>query len=237
MTLLHGGVRAAPSTIAGIVAWWDAGYQVFKDAGVTPCAVGDAVQQWNDLVNTNNLIQTTGANQPKYQTRGPKNVVRFDGSASYMAAASNSTLNLANVFTIFVVCSESTLFVDTTILTKQTGGYQARIAGSGKFQLWKDLTGAINDETLIIGQNAYYRVTMRRNGNASNSILINKDDKSGVINNPWTCVDNSSDLWVGHSVSPGPGAEWFPGDILAICLFNTSISDADAKTLNDYYLL
>jgi hypothetical protein len=40
---------------------------IFKDLGVTPAGIGDAVQQWNDAIAGNNFTQGTLGNRPTYQ--------------------------------------------------------------------------------------------------------------------------------------------------------------------------
>lgn len=70
-----------------LVAWWKADAGVFKDAGTTPAANNDTVQQWNDQSgHGNNLTQGTAGSRPTYKTAiiGSQAVVRCDGAASLM---------------------------------------------------------------------------------------------------------------------------------------------------------
>ncbi len=92
-----------PAPVAGPTIWLDATVGVFKDAGVTPAAFGDSVQQWNDQSgNGNNATQSTSGQRPIYATgvaRGNLPGLNFDNNDDGMTTG--ATINAP--YTVFAV--------------------------------------------------------------------------------------------------------------------------------------
>lgn len=73
-------VRPTPATILANVAHW---YRA--DQGIT---IATGVSQWNDLIGTAHLIQSTGANQPAYNATD----AAYNGQATVQSTATNMFL-------------------------------------------------------------------------------------------------------------------------------------------------
>lgn len=69
----------SPASLAGIAHWYRA------DQGIT---IATGVSQWNDLIGTAHLIQSTGANQPAYNATD----AGYNGQATVQSTATNMFL-------------------------------------------------------------------------------------------------------------------------------------------------
>lgn len=85
----------SPASLAGIAHWYRA------DQGIT---IATGVSQWNDLIGTAHLIQSTGANQPAYNATDAgyngQATVQSTAATMYLAAAGAVA---AQVFTVWFV--------------------------------------------------------------------------------------------------------------------------------------
>jgi hypothetical protein len=83
---------------SNLYLWLKADSSVYKDAGVTPAANGETVQQWNDQSgNGRNVSQATAGNRPTYLSGG------FNSSyptLSFAAASTNALLTATNSITV-----------------------------------------------------------------------------------------------------------------------------------------
>ena len=98
--------RWTPAKLSGLKLWLDAGHGVFSDAGTTPVAADDPVQQWNDLSgNGNHVVQATIGLQPLYKVNivNGKPVIRFDGVDDSLRKAGQIAGMENNKFTVVTV--------------------------------------------------------------------------------------------------------------------------------------
>jgi hypothetical protein len=88
-----------PTTIAGLWAAYTAGIGTYKDAGVTPAANGETVQQWNDRSgNGRNLAQATGTRRPTLVNNS--GLWSVDGSGAANCAIGIAAQSLPEPFTV-----------------------------------------------------------------------------------------------------------------------------------------
>lgn len=126
------------------VLWLRADAEVFTDAGITPAANGQAVQQWNDQSgNGNHVTQTVTVNKPEFRGADgiPKPGIYFDGT--------NRKVFLNNTLTNLVTAGTArTVFVAAR---RDCNTHSGGVIGGTLFTFRRG--GLIN--TLSYGANAY----------------------------------------------------------------------------------
>jgi hypothetical protein len=131
-----------PSQVTGLALWLRADAAVYKDAGTTPCADGDPVQQWNDQSgNANNASQTSTTSQPAYHTgiQNGKPAIRFNAShaTDTLPIPSSATLDITDHLAIFLAVKVPSIFTNTPFLIEKGmvsnySAYGIYIPASGK---------------------------------------------------------------------------------------------------------
>lgn len=126
------------------VLWLKADAEVFTDAGITPAANGQAVQQWNDQSgNGNHVTQTVTVNKPEFRVADgiPQPGIYFDGT--------NRKVFLNNTLTNLVTAGTArTVFV---VARRDCNVHSGGVLGGTLFTFRRG--GLIN--TLSYGANAY----------------------------------------------------------------------------------
>lgn len=126
------------------VLWLKADAEVFTDAGITPAANGQAVQQWNDQSgNGNHVTQTVTVNKPEFRVADgiPQPGIYFDGT--------NRKVFLNNTLTNLVTAGTArTVFV---VARRDCNVHSGGVLGDTLFTFRRG--GLIN--TLSYGANAY----------------------------------------------------------------------------------
>jgi hypothetical protein len=111
-SLLAQAVFQTPLELFGadLLVWCDAETSIFSDAGTTPAADTDTIQQWNDLSgNDFHLTQATGAARPVYDTTGfnsRPSVVFVTGD--YLVGGTDEIVFDGNEASIFMVVQITT---------------------------------------------------------------------------------------------------------------------------------
>ena len=94
---------------AGSLIWLKADAGVYTDAGITPAANGQTIQQWNDQSgNGYNVSQTTAVRKPTFIAAASdgKPALQFSG-AQIMSTLATVNWNATNVANFFIVCKTS----------------------------------------------------------------------------------------------------------------------------------
>ncbi len=93
-----------PGGVAGTTAWLRADEDVYNNAGITPAANGQTVQQWGSA-SSNFVTQLTGGNKPAFQTSLANfnpvvtfGTTKFMDFASSLGVTNSSDLQMTLVF-------------------------------------------------------------------------------------------------------------------------------------------
>lgn len=142
-----GGVGNSTSNIL----WLKADGNVYSDAGITPAANDNLVQQWNDHSgNANNVFQGTTANRPLCKSNfiNGKPVLRFDGIDDWMGLNINVPETNFSQFMVFKTNSNDgngSVIAITDALSPAAGAHDRQYGLIGNklgHRLW-------NEETIV----------------------------------------------------------------------------------------
>lgn len=232
-----------PASLPGLMCWFNASVGVFKDAGSTPAANGDTVQQWNNQSasgNCANLSQATALARPSYNTSGynsrPALVFTKASNACLNSNAFNiSGLNGATAASVFIVGKITTAnnASDRLLSTWITGagdtGPSAVIwwfeASTTTFSWYQ--TGARATETFATATN--YRLGNVYSGSAITMYINNV--QQAVTSYSFSFAASNYEVSVGCDDA---GAENSDITICQIVMTNNSISLADRNSLDTY---
>ena len=182
----HGGW--APTKLTNLVAWWDAtnSDSITKD-------VSDYVSAWNDLSgNGYHLTQTTGTNQPQWQSTVLNNKPGISFSTNdYMI---NTGLNTAQPLCVMFVIKNPS----TTVGSNEYVYDSEDAAGTNRVALIKESTAGADDYVLYAG-------TVRDTGYG---YLTTGEICMACYNNP---TDSSFRYNGAASSYGGAGAQTFDG--------------------------
>lgn len=213
--------------------WVKADAGAYKDAGVTLCADGDTVQQWNDQSgNGNNLSQATAGNRPTYRANivNALPVVRCSHAASsYLKDTGLAVAQPLTAALVFRTSTEATSYnpvvFDSTDNTSEVALQCVLNTGDVNGLRWLLYAGTAQSDVgrPDVGYNIHlFRVsggsaTYRLNGETVVSAAVGAHGLSGVQLGQGAFLDGSLD-----------------GDLCECLAYDSSLSDAETKQLEGY---
>lgn len=220
------GVPTSPP-LTNLILWLESDVGVFKDAGTTPAANNDTVQQWNDQSGTgNNESQATSANRPTFLTnqQNGKPAVSFTGNPVGMFVSPGAGSQLP--YHIFMVVR-----LDSTMATGGYifGGHRApgtqvgiTYRGSGNVRLG---TGNANGSNFAAGSNTWIILQTKVDPTAENFMALN----NGADFDTNTAGSQSWDQFpLGADPTNGAFAIMKVGEILVYKAWQTGANLAQA---------
>lgn len=204
---------------------------LFQDAAMTIPAVnqGDTVMAWKDTVSGLSAISPTSGNAYTLQfvqdSIGMWTPHLSAGATSFFLVASNSALNMGDVFTIALTLL-NTSSAAQQLLSKGTGAYGAAINTSGDFLVTEDLVAILYTSNQAFAQ--YTTAIWQKNG-ASNVLTFDGTDVTGSGTNA-TLGDTASSLSIGAQ----NGGFTFMGKLSSVFLNPAILSSGNLSALNTY---
>lgn len=205
---------------------------------------GGAVSQWNDKSgNSRNATQSISNSRPTLTSNAINGLpaLTLDGSDDYMVVPHNAALNMqiANS-TVIVVYKKSTGFR----VMQKVGGAGSTVNGwfyDDGSQL--GMTGfttsySTNQNAWLIETNTWNNSTIKhwRNGSKQTPTnVIGGTIVNGEIDPTATPTANTDDMWIGRRDNPSGTSGIMTGQIAAIILCNTELSDLDRQKVEGYY--
>jgi len=227
--------------VANLKLWLSADSGTFKDAGVTPCANGDTVQQWNDQSgNANNASQSSSGNRPGFNT----NIQNSLPAVTFVSASNEYmqhgyTGELGTVFAVYANTDATTggaLFSGDTsdavadaayyciprvdITTGLRSKFYGRIttADSGGAATWNGQAGALTGVVdLMAIRNTGSVLTMYEYDSLTSTANIPGGETVRPINSGFIGM-------APYNRNPG---SYFQGQILEYIIYNPNISDVN----------
>lgn len=235
------GVVLPPSSISGLIHWWNPTPTSFMHGGSQVTVNGNPVDTWVDQVSSGgiNFVQATSSAQPTLNTSGGGGLLglNFNGTSQCMASA--STIGL-NSFTVYVVVAIAT--------------------SSGGICLEQTVNANSNDGFYIaspINSNVQYRRTSVDSYNFPSSptwLILNKYNHiivnlGGAMRNNYPILDGVQITTVGsvnNNLTPSlvtdtiylmarAGSSIFlQGTVMEIVIFNRCLSSGERLGLLSY---
>lgn len=208
-----------PQTISSLVGWFDA-------TRITGLADGAAVGQWDDLSGASrHLLQSTGANQPTYQTNelNSNPVVRFDGSNDTLAT--NAFTAEAQPHTIFSVVRFASIAASSYIFDGiGTADRHALFYFTGSSQMEQYAGSSITGGAPSVGTGLIFSSVF----NGASSELF----KNGTSVATGDCGGN---LITGLTLGGRFNAiDLLNGDIGEVIVYNRALSVGERQQVEDY---
>lgn len=247
---------SSPSTISGLVNWYEADY------GVTYDVSNNVVSSWLDKSGYGNTLKANVANNPVYVSSGINNkpAVQFNANSWYGFLTANST-NSTSVTYITVLKYSGNVQSATsgTWVTQQpVNPYSTNIALYGQVSM--QIVGATNVlRAAVLGAGF---TTVSGTGNtviSANQSLVasmtvslhsnNYIDLRSWVNssNPYVGISTINTLsqfiynplcvgsWAYNIGVDGVGPRTFNGYIPAIAIYNRNLSDTERQTVVNYF--
>lgn len=213
----------------------------------TVTTVSGGVSQWNDKSGNNRNAAQSIANSRPTLTSNVLNglpVLTLDGTDDYMVVPHNNALNvqIANS-TVIVVYKKSAGF---RVMQKKIGvGAEEQADGwfyddNTSLSLARVFTTtyATNQNTWLIDSATWNGSTLKhwRNGtklvpgNVTNGAIVNNE-----LDPTASPAANTDDLWIGRRDNPAGTSGIMTGQIAAIILCNTDLSDLNRQKVEGYY--
>lgn len=240
-------VDNSPSSIAGLIAWWNNGANGFwSDAGrTTPATANGAVYTRDDSSgNSRHASQATGANQGLYKVAavGGEDSILYDGSNDYHSAGTAfAGFERTDPFTAFIVIKPTAVGAARGLIGKRSGstGWFLQMSNTGnnsvRFGLLQDAShqASIDAATAMTGGGVY--VVVARNSGAGNAAGLSVYINSATADTPSVAADTLTGTVVsaGANVCLGSrdGAVPFDGHIAEAGIYNVALSAPDLTTL------
>jgi len=216
-------VNASSSTppVAGYAAWYDA-----SDTS-TITASSNAVSQWKDKSpNGYDLAQSNSANRPvtNADTLNGHNVLKFDGSTSYMQVSNPSSP--AQPYTMFAVVKTLRASGSQETIWMPNGDTPGRIYRTSGGNL-AAYGGSVLDSGVASGTTNAHVVAVVLNG-ASSKISIDGFVTSGNVGGGVVATTH----WdIGHNAN---GGEFAQCDIAELILYPSALNDAGRQSVESY---
>lgn len=244
-----------PTTISGLIGWWNAD-------DISILGDGTAVATWPDGSGSNNhLIQSTGTKQPTLKTSiiNGHAVVRFDGTTDGLISTNDVDLTATKAVTFFVVC-KSGIGHNKFILEHTTNYFTLN-----SFALAQGTNG-FGDNVMIIGDHGAGSVrsewdTQRRDHHTEFAVWSGMIDRTLVpfqnsisFSEIWMRVDGASaggstaiDAFHGNQTNFYPvgklhmGAQnastfFYPGDIAEALLWNRRLTTTEQASVDRWLM-
>lgn len=229
----------SPTSIAGLVLWLKADAGVYKDAGVTPAANGDTVQQWNDFSgNGNNQSQATSGNRPAFTTSG----INSAQSVVFNIASQTTLSGAANM-------GGTTQFAAFAVATLTAVG-----SGDGRVVTFIATGDGVDYASTTSNLLLASQQPNRQSANTSNFSTINTDDSGSAAKAYSVVYDGTNRTLYRNNVSAvsstlAPtlgttgsiylgsrgGADFYQGSIAEVCVYNGPVTSTDRANLQTYF--
>lgn len=228
-------------TSATLKLWVKGDAGVYKDAGTTPCADGDKVQQWNDQSgNGNHLTQTATANQPTFTATGINSLghLNFTATATNFFNVPDLGLSAAAAGEIFILIKD---VADAPPTTDKTGiwTFTDEVSNNNCHYPWTD--GIIYEcwgaRTRFTTVNPTPSLTAAHlyGVRSSTATWANALDGSDLLSSGGHTVNfKTTGILLGRS-NLGGGNYNHDGPIAEVAVYNGVLSNLDRAQLNDYF--
>ena len=238
-------VSFSPSSISGLVGWWDAADSatLFDSAnGESQSSADGGVGRIEDKSGAGRHFRVVSSDfRPlrKTATQGGRDVIRFDGIDDMFETYVGGLSNLINPSqsTVFVVAKAASIGSDDSflvnnqvILSEPTGGngfcfFRTDLAGSFGFQgAWVSVY-----QTYAAGT---WKVFTTRHGEGSLWMRINGGSESTASLSSRSSM-GSNYVWLGTNYSQ---SLFFDGDLGEILIYNTALSTGDREAVESYLM-
>lgn len=235
-----------PASLSGLIGWWKSDTGVFKDAGVTPAANGDTVNQWNDQSgNGNNLKpQVTEAIGPIFNTS-----ILNGLPALTFVFTSHMTLGLASVS--LGGTTASAFMVAKVAPTSASDGRLLVFQATGQANDFDNTSSAL----FLDAQSTTAVRAFRNNGSLSNGTIVNNvflqlgsiyDGANNTVylggtgQTPVASTGTfgaTGQLVLGAFMQGGVNVtNGVDGSICEVVLTNTALNSTDRSNINTYFL-
>jgi hypothetical protein len=223
--VMPAGPAAPPVT--GYASWYDA-------AQIAGVADGAALASWADLsANGNTVSQPTGTKQPLYSTSAHA----INGHPGVWCSGTTylfgNTPNLAQPFSVYVVCQPDTLATTTARYAVGTA-YYSGVGQLNSTSDWMCYMGAAFDSAIVSAVGAPSMEVAVVNGAAS-SIVVNGG--APVVGNPGAQAFNGTALGCAASSAAPPFVGFtgaFVGSIGEAILYPFALTAAQIAALHSY---
>lgn len=227
-----------PTDVAGLAVWLKADAGVFNDAGSTPAADTDTVQQWNDQSgNGNHATQATSGKRPTYRT-GIKNslpVIRFAGAhCLQIAALAQTTFTLLFAFRN---TAANAVLIEQSATVGSNDGFLVFSASGGASQVKKGGVLSSRNYATGWGETGQYWVTGQHYG-GSHATHFRIETGGGIGigatatgNEPGT--GSTSDV-INIGSRNDAASAFMTGDMLEILLYTPAVSVQNMRGLVQY---
>jgi hypothetical protein len=206
---------------------------------------GGVVSQWNDKSgNARNAAQSISDSRPTYTSDVLNGlpVLTLDGTDDYMVVPHNSALNMQIASsTVIVVYRKSDGF---RVMQKKIGfgneqdSWFYNDASNLSVASAFTTSYATNQNTWLIDSGTWDGSTIKHYRNGSKLVPTSVENGTivnGEIDPAATPTANTSDLWIGRRNNPAGTSAIITGQIAAIILCNTALSDLDRQKVEGYY--
>lgn len=220
--VIGGGGITDPTSISGLVAWWDGNdsTKIYKETSFTTqvSADGDAVNGWKDKSgNANDLVATTSVTTQatwKTNVKNGKAVVRFNGTASQFTKSLGS-LSAHTVIAAFVESNTSGSGYGTLMLSNSgLHGFQMKRQATSLYML--DYYGGADHDSATIAAGTWSLATWDLSGTGTFNAW-----KNGV---QYFTNQTGADSSVTYDRVGGHGSEWMQGDIGDLIVYNRALN-------------
>lgn len=185
---------------------------------------------WTDLSgNNNHALQATVGNQPGFvanATVSGQGALSFDGATDFL---SFSTSLSSQSWTVFAVLSTSSSG-SQAIISGTTNSLEYRI-GAQKQNVVKASVATLATSSMSLAA-GFNLVGMRYTDGSPNDAV--SFSLNGATDGSGTKADQSFSANVLRIGAKGNGSEFFSGNISALIIFTSALSDAEVTQVNSY---
>ena len=216
-------VGDAPQT--NLIYHWRADTEVTEATGVS---------NWGNQVDTNDLVQGTGANQPSYdatETVGSladAGAITFDGSNDSLIGASITGSQPIHCFCVFKPISWTTDEIIYTGKGAATMAFKMKDGGSSPEFVINCGSAQTSDTGFALGT---WALSIALFNGASSSLAINNDAPSG--GSPGT-GDMATFFILGANAVNPPSSAWGNFAIAELLMYDAAIAGADLTAIKNY---
>jgi hypothetical protein len=207
-----------PSTLSGLVGWWDA-------ADASTVTIATNVSEWRSKVGKFKAVQATANNQPLYQAaqQNGRNAVYFDGVNDFLSMGDMSSLfpSAASVLVAYRPDSDTEYAAIQTTANADFWVYGAGTSYIGTFK-----------GTRLNGVSS----TLPTSGNTIVAVTSDASNYRVYLNNA-IAHDAAADFSAGtqHLLgNGGSGSALMKGWIYEVAYYSRTLSTAELKALSSY---
>lgn len=228
--------QTQPLIVASAKGFYMADSSVFSDAGTTPAVNNDPVYQWNNLRGVAaNLANTTLAQRPTFisNAQNGKATLRFDGSADNYAIAGNFFTDNNEFTVIAVLAARDAGGLGLAVSYTKSTATTARIyIGNNGTDIYGRAGGdaSTDIETSTATYSKFYIHALQGTGGTVTSWVNNESGESeAFVNNTDATAWAIGAYWNGTTLTA-----FFEGDVSAVILFNSAITETERKQVMDW---